>query len=103
MSKAIFIEKPVKKVVLYDAEGKVLFETKHTLEAFFYDVCRDFGGRSHKSAVKLAHTGWSMYLKDDWDTPVGTMADFLAKVRGIDRFCDLPTYEQLEKFYWGTL
>jgi hypothetical protein len=89
------------KVTIQDIEtGKVLYETEFPTKAHFFEVCINYGERSLKSAKRLTEIGWDMYMKDYNDTPLGKLADFLAKeVKNIKKFEQLSRWEQLDAFY----
>lgn len=79
---------------------KAIYKSHHPLILFFYQTCRDFGELPHEAAVYRAELGWQLYLKDSNDTPVGKLADWLAKV-DIGSITDhhVSRTDMLDKFY----
>ncbi len=89
------------RIIVKNAEtGEVIYETPEPIKAHIFEVCINYGERSIKLSKRLAEIGWEMYMKDSNDTPLGKLADFLAKeVKNVKEFDQLSRGEQLNKFY----
>ena len=79
--------------------NKILYKTTEPIKAHFFEVAINHGNRRITTAKLLAEIGWEMYLKDSNDTPIGKLADFLAKLPNIKKFNELDRHTQLDQFY----
>ena len=79
--------------------NKILYTTTEPIKIHFFEVAINYGERKVHTAKLLADIGWEMYLKDSNDTPIGKLADFLAKLPNIKKFDNLDRYTKLNQFY----
>ena len=90
----------MKVEIKYVVDGKVEFTSQSPVMILFYDVCRMYGDRRPEDAIKAANLAHEMWLKDDNQTPIGHLADYVAE--NYEELEAMPSYsDMLIAFYEG--